>query len=423
MIACYGKGFEADPSMADESQEGRLTVDLDKLPRTFQLLRDPAVDDASNVLFPLPRAVYLDQTKLPYETTFVTTSDWRELVSAIKKLQVRGAPVIGIVGAAAVALVAAELSLLCLPESRLTSSQRFWREEAIDKHGHGVCSSLSQFWNRLNEASRDIASARPTAVNLTWAVKRAIDAAWNGRDPKNSDVATASASVADALFDFVQELMREDEACNRAIGKAGARLLRPHSRILTHCNAGSLATSFYGTALGVVYSAAQQGKIERVYADETRPVGQGARLTTWELAQVGIPVTLICDNMAASLMASGKVDAVIVGADRITANGDVANKIGTYGVAVLARFHKIPFYVAAPSSTIDLSLPVGAHIPIEQRSRSEVLPKRIEGVDVWNPAFDVTPASLVTGIITEGGVFDPGDLVAAFRGKPFKSKK
>ncbi|WP_349101259.1 S-methyl-5-thioribose-1-phosphate isomerase [Eggerthella lenta] len=197
----------------------------------------------------------------------------------------------------------------------------------------------------------------------------------------------------------------------RASSSNGAALLRQGSRVLTHCNAGSLATAFYGTALGVVYAAAEQGKIERVYADETRPVGQGARLTSWELARAGVPCTLVCDNMAASLMAKGEVDAVIVGADRIAANGDAANKIGTYGVAVLARHHGIPFYVAAPTSTIDPAIADGSGIPIEERDASEVLPVAIEGVDVWNPAFDVTPAGLITRIVTERGAFEPDKLV------------
>ena len=196
-----------------------------------------------------------------------------------------------------------------------------------------------------------------------------------------------------------------------AIGAHGAALLRQGNRVLTHCNAGSLATAFYGTALGVVYAAAEQGKIERVYADETRPVGQGARLTSWELARAGVPCTLVCDNMAASLMAKGEVDAVIVGADRIAANGDAANKIGTYGVAVLARHHGVPFYVAAPTSTIDPAIADGSGIPIEERDASEVLPVAIEGVDVWNPAFDVTPAGLITRIVTERGAFEPDKLV------------
>ena len=178
-------------------------------------------------------------------------------------------------------------------------------------------------------------------------------------------------------------------------------------RVLTHCNAGSLATVFYGTALGVVYSAFAQGMISRVYADETRPVGQGARLSVWELSRVGVPVTLICDNMAASLMGAGEIDVVIVGADRIAANGDVANKIGTYSLAVCAAHHGIPFYVAAPLSTIDLNCKSGVDIPIEMRSSDEVLKAPIAGVEVYNPAFDVTPAALVSGIITEKGVFEP----------------
>ena len=202
---------------------------------------------------------------------------------------------------------------------------------------------------------------------------------------------------------------REDEKVNRAIGAAGAALVPEHARILTHCNAGSLATVFFGTALGVVYAAAEQGKVERVFADETRPVGQGARLTSWELSRAGVPVTVICDNMAASLMGKGMIDFVVVGADRIAANGDVANKIGTYGVAVLAHHHSIPFYVAAPASTFDVSLPDGSAIPIEERYPSEVLPQPIDGVDVYNPAFDVTPAELISGIITEFGVFPPQD--------------
>lgn len=219
----------------------------------------------------------------------------------------------------------------------------------------------------------------------------------------------APGEVADSLFDEVLRIEREDEKVNRAIGAAGAALVPEHARILTHCNAGSLATVFFGTALGVVYAAAEQGKVERVFADETRPVGQGARLTSWELSRAGVPVTVICDNMAASLMGKGMVDFVVVGADRITANGDVANKIGTYGVAVLAHHHSIPFYVAAPASTFDVSLPDGSAIPIEERDPSEVLPQPIDGVDVYNPAFDVTPAELISGIITEFGVFPPQD--------------
>ena len=258
----------------------------------------------------------------------------------------------------------------------------------------------------LERTAEEIACARPTAVNLRWAVERVL-----GRARVALDGGAAPAAVADALFAEAKRMEAEDEAANRAIGAHGAALLRQGNRVLTHCNAGSLATAFYGTALGVVYAAAEQGKIERVYADETRPVGQGARLTSWELARAGVPCTLVCDNMAASLMAKGEVDAVIVGADRIAANGDAANKIGTYGVAVLARHHGIPFYVAAPTSTIDPAIADGSGIPIEERDASEVLPVAIEGVDVWNPAFDVTPAGLITRIVTERGAFEPDKLV------------
>jgi methylthioribose-1-phosphate isomerase len=288
----------------------------------------------------------------------------------VKTLAVRGAPAIGLAGISALALWAAQA-------------------QSVDE-----CEAVAE----------EIATARPTAVNLRWAVERGLAETETMR--ASGDIS----ALADALFDLAVHMQAEDEATNRAIGSHGARLIEPGSRILTHCNAGSLGTYFYGTALGIVYAAAEQGKVERVYADETRPVGQGARLTAWELARAGVPVTLICDNMAASLMAAGQVDAVIVGADRIAANGDTANKIGTYGVAVLAHEHGIPFYVAAPCSTIDRSLPNGSLIPIEQRDAREVLPTPVEGVEVWNPAFDVTPARYITAIVTEKGVFAPAEL-------------
>ncbi len=356
-------------------------VNLANLPRTIELKRD--ANDA-------PVLRYVDERLLPGELRIESTGDWRQVICAIKELAVRGAPAIGVAGAAAVALWAGNVGC--------AEARRFGCEEV-----------LPRFMGGLSDAAHEIANARPTAVNLSWAVERmcalAKEAAREGHDVS---------VIADELFREVRRMQKEDEAANRAMGAHGAALLAPGSRILTHCNAGSLATVFYGTALGVVYAAAEQGKVERVYADETRPVGQGARLTAWELARAGVPVTLICDNMAASIMAKGEVDAVIVGADRITANGDVANKIGTYGVAVLAAHHGIPFYVAAPSSTIDPSLATGADIPIEQRASSEVLASPIEGVDVLNPAFDVTPASLVTKIITERGAFDPCDLARAY---------
>ena len=334
-----------------------MELHLERLPRTVELVREGG------------RAVfrYIDARQLPGELVVEESTDWRVVVDAVKTLAVRGAPAIGLAGVSALALWA-------------------------DAEGSDGVS--------LDEAAQAIVSARPTAVNLQWGVDRAL----------SETTGLTGRPLAERLFDLAKEMEAEDEARNRAIGAHGAALIEPGSRILTHCNAGSLATAFFGTALGVVYAAAEQGKVERVYCDETRPVGQGARLTTWELARAGVPATLICDNMAASLMAQGLVDAVIVGADRIAANGDAANKIGTYGVAVLAREHGIPFYVAAPTSTIDATLADGSLIPIEQRDAREVLPEPIEGVDVWNPAFDMTPARYITAIITEDGVFEPGAL-------------
>lgn len=358
------------------------TPNLDKLPRTVELLRE----GAHAVL------ALLDQRKLPHEVAYIRTSDWREIVDAIKTLAVRGAPAIGVAGAAALACWASE-------EAR-----------ALPMRGREERAAREAFSENLVAVAHEVANARPTAVNLSWAVRRATDIAQSallsGATPQQA---------ADVLFDEVKRMEAADEAANRVIGKHGAELLRPNSRVLTHCNAGSLATVFYGTALGVVYAAAEQGKIARVYADETRPVGQGVRLTAWELAQAGVPVTLLCDNMAANLMAQGKIDAVVVGADRIAANGDTANKIGTYGVAVLAAHHGIPFYVAAPASTFDASLETGASIPIEERDAREVAAP-LPGVDVWNPAFDVTPAALITKIITEKGAFDPAVAARAVVG-------
>ena len=338
-----------------------MELHLERLPKSVELVsREKG-----------PVFCYIDERLLPGELRLCETSDWQAVVRAIKELAVRGAPAIGLSGVSALAL---------------------WAHGAESLEG-------------LDDAATTIATARPTAVNLKWAVDRALDEVA----PLRADGPVA---VALALFNLTKRMEAEDEQRNRAIGANGAQLLEAGSRILTHCNAGSLATYFYGTALGIVYAAAEQGKVERVYADETRPVGQGARLTTWELSRAGVPTTLICDNMAASLMAQGQVDAVIVGADRIARNGDAANKIGTYGVAVLAREHGIPFYVAAPTSTIDTSLADGAGIVIEQRAAEEVLPEPIEGVDVWNPAFDVTPARYITKIITEEGAFSPDELAA-----------
>lgn len=380
-----------------------MELHLERLPRTVELVRTDV--HAAGVEGGVPALLMLDQTKLPAEEAFLTIFDWREVIEAIKALRVRGAPAIGIAGAAAVVLRAAEFVWARADDMR-AEAEDFDRTYVLDERDFDP----DLYWTSLEFAANMIANARPTAVNLAWAVERALQAARAALD-----AGAGPRAICEELIDFTCALAAEDEAANRAIGANGAALLGPGSRVLTHCNAGSLATSFYGTALGVVYAAAAQGKIERVYADETRPVGQGARLTCWELARAGVPVTLVCDNMAATIMARGLVDAVVVGADRIAANGDVANKIGTYGVAVLAAHHGIPFYVAAPTSTIDLSLEGGADIPIEQRSACEVMPERIEGVDVLNPAFDVTPAALVSKIITETGVFLPSELSLSMR--------
>lgn len=334
-----------------------ITVCMDNLPRTLELVGSPEA----------ARLRYIDQRELPTRLLVRETDSWLEVVDAVKTLAIRGAPAIGVAGAAALALCA-------------------------------NCNDGKTF----DDVCECVATARPTAINLSWAVKRARDAVATMTGPQR----------AEALFSLVKHMEEEDEATNREIGKQGSALLKPHARVLTHCNAGSLATVYFGTALGVVYAACEQGKIERVYADETRPVGQGARLTVWELSRAGVPVTLLCDNMAASLMARGEIDAVIVGADRIAHNGDVANKIGTYGVAVLAHEHGIPFYVAAPTSTIDQSCVSGEDIPIEQRPAEEVLAQPIDGVEVYNPAFDVTPARYITGIITERGVCKPGEIAS-----------
>ena len=317
----------------------------------------------------------LDQTRLPVEEVWNTYTDYRKVADAIRRLVVRGAPTIGVAAAYA----------LCLA--------------AMEYKGQNP----EEFQKSMAAASAELAASRPTAVNLFWALDRmglALGAAGCG------------AEALPILIREAEAIHREDVAMNRAIGAAGAAIVPHGARILTHCNAGAIATGGYGTALGVVRSAFTQGKVEMVYCDETRPLLQGARLTAWELVKDGIPATLITDNMAASLMAQGKIDLVLLGCDRMAANGDFANKIGTYGVAVLAHYHGIPFYSVLPSSTIDLSIPDGSHIPIEQREASEVthfagVRTAPEGVGVYNPAFDVTPHRLLTGIITERGVIHP----------------
>ncbi|MEF9925355.1 MAG: S-methyl-5-thioribose-1-phosphate isomerase, partial [Raoultibacter sp.] len=314
----------------------------------------------------------VDQRLLPQTCKMCAVSTADALIEAIEELALRGAPALGVAGAMA----------LCL-----------WAE---NESNH---TRPQPFLEALESMAQRVATARPTAVNLSWGVEQVMEVA-------RCRVAAGDTieCVKEALVARACEMAQEDEAANRAIGAHGAKLLAPGCRVLTHCNAGSLATVYYGTALGVVYAAHEQGKIERVYADETRPVNQGARLTMWELTQAGVPCTLQCDSMAASLMAAGKIDVVIVGADRICANGDAANKIGTYPLAIAATYHHLPFYVAAPFSTIDHALARGAEIPIEHRAASEVCDADALPVAVYNPAFDVTPAALITAFITERGV-------------------
>ncbi len=331
----------------------------------------------------------IDQTLLPLEFTEIDCRTVEAVWEAIRSLRVRGAPAIGIAAA------------------------------------YGVCVGLqtaaaddeAAFFRRLDEVCAYLAGSRPTAVNLFWALGRmkAAAAKLRGRPP---------GEIAAALLAEARAIHEEDRQMCRAIGRHGAALLADGQGVLTHCNAGGLATADYGTALAVLFAAAESGKRLHVYADETRPLLQGARLTAWELQQRGIEVTLICDSAAAEVMRQRRVQAVVTGADRIAANGDTANKIGTYSVALSAAAHKIPFYVAAPTSTFDLSLPDGREIPIEQRDPREVThgfgrQTAPEGIDVYNPAFDVTPAELITAIICPLGVIRPVNRqqIAAMLGK------
>jgi methylthioribose-1-phosphate isomerase len=317
----------------------------------------------------------LDQRALPEKETMLRYTDAPGVAGAIRAMVVRGAPAIGV--AAAFGLV------LAVPADG--APEGAWREA-------------------FREAAETIGASRPTAVNLFWAIERMRRAASSlPDDPREARRRLEREAVA---------ILKEDVEANRRMGAHGAELLPDGASVLTHCNAGALATAGYGTALGVIRAAVAQGKRIHVYVDETRPFLQGARLTAWELMKDGIPCTLITDNMAAKLLGDGKIQAAIVGADRIARNGDVANKIGTYGVAVLCRAHKVPFYVAAPCSTIDRAIRTGVQIPIEERDGAEVthlMGKRIapEGIAVYNPAFDVTPARLVSAIATEKGILRP----------------
>ncbi len=321
----------------------------------------------------------IEQTRLPLEEVWFETSDYREVIRAIKEMLVRGAPAIGIAGAYALALAGMELS--------------------------GTANG--DFSERLCKAAREIKAARPTGANLAWAVDRLLTRCLGAQSTAQS----TEEIVADLTSESVA-LHAEDLSFNHRIGRHGARLIPWGSQVLTHCNAGALATGGYGTALGVIRTAWSDHRITHVFATETRPLLQGARLTAWELSQSGIDTTLITDSSAGQLLRRGFVQAIVVGADRIAANGDVANKVGTYSLAVLAKETGVPFYVAAPTSTLDLSLSSGDEITIEERSQDEVLQfanKRTAppGIDVMNVAFDVTPGRYVTAIVTEQAVSRP----------------
>ena len=330
----------------------------------------------------------IDQTRLPEEFIKIDCESVEAVWQAIKRLSVRGAPAIGV--------SAAYGTVIGLQD--VTNASR------------------AEFDQKLHEVTDYLASSRPTAVNLFWALERM----------KNVASGIPVASPAEVLLRLLKEaraIESEDREMCAAIGRHGAPLMQNQGGVLTHCNAGGLATAGDGTALSVLFAAVSAGKKIHVFADETRPLLQGARLTAWECQQRDVPVTVICDSMAALVMREKKVQAVVTGADRIAANGDAANKVGTYSVAVLAKAHGVPFYVAAPSSTFDLSLASGDLIPIEERARDEIshgFGKQTvpDGVDVWNPAFDVTPAALIAGIITERGVITPvsSESVAAMLG-------
>jgi methylthioribose-1-phosphate isomerase len=326
--------------------------------------------------------VMIDQRKLPAQEVYVRCKTAAEVARAIKSMVIRGAPAIGVAAAFGLALG--------VRTSKATGTQKL----------------AAEFFRMCDL----MAATRPTAVNLFWAIERMKRAFGEGAEAGES-----VAQLQDRLDREADAIHNEDVANCRALGAFGAEVVPADARILTHCNAGALATAGYGTALGVIRGAVEAGRHVVVFADETRPFLQGARLTAWELVRDGIDTTVITDSMAAALMRQQRVNLVVVGADRIAANGDTANKIGTYGVAVLAREHRIPFYVAAPLSTVDLDTPDGAHIPIEERSASEVAQvgssKLVpEGAAVWNPAFDVTPNELIAGIITERGILRPSYL-------------
>lgn len=320
----------------------------------------------------------VDQTKLPAKLEYLRIKDLKTLWQAIKELKVRGAPALGAAAALGV--------YLGIKDSRANNFLEFKKD--------------------LDKVIYYLASSRPTAINLFWGLERMRDIAAGNKSKSLS-------CLKKIMFAQAQKIIREDMSSCRKIGVYGAGLIKDNDTILTVCNAGILATIDYGTALGVIYRAQEEGKRIKVFACETRPLLQGARLTSWELQKQGVDVTLICDNMAATLMKQARINKVIAGADRIAANGDAANKIGTYSLAVLSRYHKVPFYIAAPASTFDLKIKTGNDIIIEQRDRKEITelffkhPVAPKGIKVFNPAFDVTPHDLITAIITDKGVIRP----------------
>lgn len=330
------------------------------------------------------KVVMIDQTRLPAEEVYNEYSDFKSVAEAIRGMVIRGAPAIGVAAAMGIALGARDI----------------------------IADTFESYFRQLENICEAMAKTRPTAVNLFWAIKRMKRVAEANREK-------GLAAISDILREEAIRIELEDLSICKAIGRHGARLVKEGVSILTHCNAGGLATAGYGTALGVIRAAHEEGKNIRVFADETRPWLQGSRLTAWELMKEGIPVTLIADNMAGWLMKKGEIGMCVVGADRIAANGDTANKIGTYSVAVLAKENNIPFYVAAPTSTLDLTKETGDEIPIEERHALEMthlqgVPIAPAGISVRNPAFDVTPGRYISGIITEKGVVT-GDYARQLR--------
>jgi len=344
------------------------------------------MESQTNQVYPViwheGRVLLIDQNRLPTEYTFVEISCCEDMARAIKTMIVRGAPAIGVAAAYGLYLGAREI-------------------QTTDR---------DTFLSKLEDIAQILRQTRPTAVNLSWAIARMLKTAY--------ETLGSVEQLQSALLQTAQAIQVEDLQTCKAIGDRGLEVLPTNPKkvcILTHCNAGALATAGYGTALGVVRSAWREGRLARVYSGETRPRLQGAKLTSWECVQEGIPVTVITDSMAAHCMKQGLIDVVIVGADRIAANGDTANKIGTYSLAIIAKAHNVPFFVAAPLSTIDFDLPTGSKIPIEERHPSEIyqIGETVicpPGVEFYNPAFDVTPADLISGIITENGVVAPSEL-------------